>query len=71
MSCVAEPTATAIAHHTTGINDCCGSVRAMPTMPAMITACASTSQLRLRPKARVSRGIGKRSTMGDQAHLKA
>ena len=71
MSCVAEPTATPMAHQTTGISDCCGSVSAMPTSAAMITACASSSQLRRRPKARVNIGIGSRSTMGDQAHLNA
>ena len=36
----------------------------------MMTTCDSTSQLRLRPKARVSKGIGMRSTKGDQTHLK-
>ena len=70
MSCVAEPTATATAHHTMGASDCCGSVSAMHTSASMITACESNNQLRRRPKARVSSGIGMRSTRGDQTHLK-
>ena len=36
----------------------------------MMTACDNSNQLRLRPSARVSRGMGMRSTSGDHTHLK-
>ena len=36
----------------------------------MITDCDNSNQLRRRPSQRVSSGIGRRSTNGDQAHLK-
>ena len=70
MSCVAEPNATASAHHTTGCSDCCGSLNAIPASPAMMASCDSSSQLRRRPSQRVSSGIGIRSTSGAQTHLK-
>jgi hypothetical protein len=44
----------------------------MPTSPpAMAIACDSNSQLRRRPMACVSSGMGKRSTSGAQHHLNA
>ena len=72
MSCVAEPKATASAHHTDGSSaSAAGRCSAMPTRPATISACASSSQLRRRPSQRVSSGIGSRSTSGAHTHLKA
>ncbi len=70
MSCVAEPKATATAHHTMGAKASCGSVSAIITSAPMMTACDTSSQLRRRPSRRVSTGIGMRSTSGDQTHLK-
>ncbi|GAO25996.1 hypothetical protein ALISP_5816 [Alicycliphilus sp. B1] len=71
MSCVAEPKATSSAHHTMGPSVARGSTSAMPTSPAITMPCASSSQLRRRPRARVSSGSGSRSTSGDQTHLNA
>lgn len=71
MSCVAEPKATASAHQMMGFRVVSGSLSAMPTSPPMIISCDSSSQLRLRPSARVSSGSGMRSTSGDHIHLKA
>jgi hypothetical protein len=70
MSCVAEAKATASAHQTTASSPARGSASAMPTSATMIASCDSSSQLRRRPIARVSSGIGSRSTSGDQTHLK-
>ncbi|MCY1364971.1 hypothetical protein D9M69_517990 [compost metagenome] len=70
MSCVAEANATASAHHTTTFSPVRGSDSAMPTSAAMIAPCDSISQLRRRPIQRVSKGMGSRSTSGDQHHLK-
>jgi hypothetical protein len=70
MSCVAEPKATSSAHQTIGPSVWRGSASAMPTSPAMMAACDSSSQLRRRPSARVRKGIGRRSTSGAQTHLK-
>ena len=47
-----------------------GSASAMPTNPATMSACDSSSQLRRRPNAFVSNGIGRRSTSGAHTHLK-
>ena len=71
MSCVAEPKATASAHHTTGISETRGSVMAMLTSAAMMVNCDSSSQLRRRPNRRVRSGIGSLSTKGAQTHLNA
>ena len=69
MSCVAEANATTTAHHTTGAKASLGSVMAITTRAVMMTACDTSSQLRLRPSSRVSTGIGMRSTKGDHTHL--
>ena len=71
MSWVAEPKAATKAQTTKGVNAWRGSDRAMPTSPSMMVACASSNQLRRRPRRAVSSGIGKRSTKGAQHHLKA
>ncbi len=71
MSCVAEPKATASAHHTSGVSETRGSLNAMPHSPATMSICANSSQPRRRPSQRVSSGSGMRSTSGDQTHLKA
>ena len=53
-----------------GMSETLGSVSAMPTKAATMAHCEASSQLRRRPKRRVSQGRGKRSTSGAQTHLK-
>ena len=69
MSCVAEAKATITANQTMRSSEACGSVTAMPHRPAMISSCASSSQLRRCPSQRVISGSRRRSTSGAQIHF--
>ena len=70
MSCVAEARATSSAHSTSGCRPLRGSSTAMPTRPAAIASCDSSSQLRRLPISCVRPGRGTRSTSGAHTHLK-
>ena len=68
-SCVAEEKATSRAAKTTAPTPKPTSATAIPIRPTAIPHWASSIQERRRPSARVSSGIGSRSTTGAQKTL--